>query len=154
MSDQKQGLTQEEHAHADDLAAPKTRVIYEVVRRQGEEELARPMGSLFWSGIAAGVAIMASVIAEGALRQKLPADMPGRLVISDLGYTAGFLIVILGRMQLFTEQTIVTVLPNMAEPEWGKLAVTARLWGIVLVANLLGTAAAAWINLNLHLVNP
>jgi formate/nitrite transporter FocA (FNT family) len=154
MPETKQGLTKQEQAHADDLAAPQTKVIYEVVRRQGEEELARPAGSLFWSGAAAGVAIMASVIAEGALRHKLPADMPGRLVISDLGYSVGFLIVILGRMQLFTEQTIVTVLPNMAAPEWRKLFTTGRLWAIVLVANLLGTSAAAWIDLNFHLTGP
>jgi formate-nitrite transporter family protein len=154
MPKTKQGLTEQEHAHADDLAAPKTKVIYEVVRRQGEEELARPPGSLFWSGTAAGVAIMASVIAEASLRRKLPVDMPGRLAISDLGYSVGFLIVILGRMQLFTEQTIVTVLPNMAAPGWGKLVTTARLWAIVLAANLLGTSAAAWINLHLQLVGP
>jgi formate/nitrite transporter FocA (FNT family) len=154
MREDKQGLTEQERSHADELAAPKTRVIYEVVRRQGEEELARPAGSLFWSGAAGGIAMMASVIAEGALRHKLPADMPGRAAIGDLGYTLGFLIVILGRMQLFTEQTIVTVLPNMAAPGWKKFVTTARLWAIVFVANLLGTAAAAWINLNLHLMGP
>jgi formate/nitrite transporter FocA (FNT family) len=152
MSEDEQGLTEQEQAHAHDLAAPKTRVIYEVVRRQGEEELARPPGSLFWSGAAAGVAIMASVIAEATLRHKLPPDMPGHLVIGDFGYAVGFLIVILGRMQLFTEQTIVTVLPNMAAPGWAKFATTTRLWAIVFVANLLGTAAAAWINLHLHLL--
>ena len=39
---------------------------------QGEDELSRPNSSLFWSGIAAGMTIMASVIAQGVLRQKLP----------------------------------------------------------------------------------
>ncbi len=96
-------------------SAPVT-VLYEVVRRQGEEELSRPAGSLFWSGTAGGVTIMASVIAEGALRHKLPAEIPWREIVSDLGYSLGFLMVILGRMQLFTEQTIVTVLPVMAAP--------------------------------------
>ena len=154
MPDDTSRLTEEEQAHADDLASPKTRVIYEVVRRQGEEELGRPLGSLFWSGIAAGVAIMASVIAEGALLHKLPASLPGREAIGDFGYTAGFLLTILGRMQLFTEQTIVTVLPNMATPRWDKLGRTGLLWTIVFGANLLGAAAAAWIDLDLHLVSP
>jgi formate/nitrite transporter FocA (FNT family) len=149
-----QGLTEDDRDHIDDLAAPKTKVIYEVVRRQGDEELNRPPGSLFWSGIAAGVSMMASVIAEGALLNGLPADAPGRRLIGDLGYTVGFLIVILGRMQLFTEQTIVTVLPNMAKPSWGKFRATARLWGIVLVANLIGTSAAAWIGLHAALTSP
>lgn len=148
----REGLSQPEQQDAEDLAAPKPTVLHEVVRRQGEEELDRPPGSLFWSGLAGGVTIMASVIAEAALRHKLPAGMPGREVISDLGYSLGFLMVILGRMQLFTEQTIVTVLPNMAEPGWRKLALTLRLWLIVFLANTAGTCIAAAMNVHLHLV--
>ena len=128
-------------------------MIYEVVSRQGLEELDRPLGSLFWSGIAGGVAIMASVIAEGALRQHIPADYPLRDLIADLGYTLGFLIVILGRMQLFTEQTIVTMLPIMADPQWSRWRATARLWTIVFAANMAGSFSAAAINVNLHLVS-
>src|SRR5204862_6398815 len=94
----------------EELSAPRSPVIYEVVRQQGNEELCRPNSSLFWSGLAAGITIMASVIAQGALRHKL-SDVPGREVIACFGYSIGFLMVILGRMQLFTEQTIVTVLP-------------------------------------------
>ena len=146
-------LSDDDHDHADELAAPHSRVIYEVVRRQGEDELGRPPGSLFWSGVAGGVTIMASVIAEGALAQKIPAEMPLRSVIVELGYSLGFLMVILGRMQLFTEQTIVSALPVMAAPGWRKLGGTARLWGIVFVANMVGAAAAAAINVHLHLMS-
>ena len=154
MSDGHQsGLTKAEREEAQELAAPRSPVIYEVVRRQGEEELRRPLGSLFWSGIAAGVTIMASVIAEGALRRKLPTGAPWREAVADLGYSLGFLMVILGRMQLFTEQTIVTVLPVMAAPGWRKLGGTARLWAIVFVANMIGACTAAAINVDLHLVS-
>jgi formate-nitrite transporter family protein len=114
MPDKPQGLTHGERQDVEELSAPRSPVIYEVVRQQGEDELRRPDGSLFWSGIAAGLTIMASVIAQGALRQKLP-DAPWREAVSSLGYSVGFLMVILGRMQLFTEQTIVTVLPVMAD---------------------------------------
>lgn len=148
------GISEAERHDVEELAAPPARVIYEVVRRQGDEELARPLGSIFWSGIAGGVTIMVSVIAQGALRHKLPADLPLRDIVSELGYSVGFVMVILGRMQLFTEQTIVTVLPVTAEPSWRKLAVTARLWGIVLAANLIGTLGAAAIIVFVHLVNP
>ncbi len=146
-------MTDAEQEDVGDLAAPRSRVIYEVVRRQGDEELKRPPGSLFWSGLAGGITIMISVIAEAALRQKLPAGMPGREAISELGYSLGFLMVILGRMQLFTEQTIVTVLPIMAAPNWQKLGTTARLWAIVFAANMVGSCVAAAINVNLHLVS-
>jgi formate/nitrite transporter FocA (FNT family) len=142
-----------EQKNLEDLAAPRSRIVYEVVRRQGDEELRRPAGSLFWSGIAGGITIMASVIAEGALLHKLPTDMPLRQVVSNVGYSLGFLMVILGRMQLFTEQTIVTVLPVMVAPSWGKLAVATRLWAIVFAANMIGTCVAAAINLYFHLVS-
>lgn len=146
------GLSEGEQETLNQLAAPRSLVIHEVVRRQGDEELDRPPWSLFWSGIAGGITIMVSVVAEGALRQKLPADLAGRQVIADLGYSLGFVMVILGRMQLFTEQTIVTVLPIMAAPSRRKLFVTARLWAIVLLANMLGTCVAAVIDVKLHLV--
>jgi formate-nitrite transporter family protein len=148
-----EGLTHAERQDVEELSAPRSPVIYEVVRQQGEDELSRPASSLFWSGIAAGLTIMASVIAQGALRQKLP-DAPWREVVSGIGYSVGFLMVILGRMQLFTEQTIVTVLPVMAAPGWPKLWGMARLWTIVFVANMIGTFAAAAVNAKLRLVSP
>jgi formate/nitrite transporter FocA (FNT family) len=153
MTPERSGITEVEKESVEELAAPRTRVIYEVVSRQGEEELGRPAGSLFWSGIAGGVTIMASVIAEGAIRLKLPPDAPMRELISDAGYSLGFLMVILARMQLFTEQTIVTVLPVMAEPTLTKLLNTARLWLIVFSANMIGAGLAAAIDVHLGLVS-
>ena len=152
--DRQDGMTEVERHEVDDLAAPRARIIYEVIRRQGDAELDRPTGSLFWSGLAGGITIMASVIAEGALRHKLPPGLTLREVIAELGYTLGFLMVILGRLQLFTEQTIVTVLPNMARPSWHKLGVTARLWAVVFAANMMGTCAAAAIITYGHLTSP
>jgi formate/nitrite transporter FocA (FNT family) len=146
------GLTRSEQAEVEERAAPRTPVLYEVVRRGGEEELRRPAASLFWSGVAGGITIMASVIAEAALHRKLPDGAPWREAVADLGYSLGFLMVILGRMQLFTEQTITAVLPFMAEPTLAALRRTARLWGIVLMANLVGAAAAAAMNVHLGLM--
>ncbi len=145
-------LTKAERENVKELAAPRAPVIYEVVRQQGDEELRRPPGSLFWSGIAGGVTIMASVIAEGALYNKLPSDVPWRDAVAEIGYSLGFIMVILGRMQLFTEQTIVTVLPVMTRPSWEGLGKTAQLWAIVFIANMLGACAAAAINVKFHLM--
>ncbi|WP_298961764.1 formate/nitrite transporter family protein [uncultured Methylobacterium sp.] len=155
MADQEPGRRNEtERGEIEDLSAPRSAVVHEVVRKQGEEELRRPNSSLFWSSAAAGIAITASVIAEGALHHKLPADMLAKVVIADLGYTVGFLIVILGRLQLFTEQTIVTVLPLAVQPSLHKLAETGRLWAIVFAGNLIGTCAAAAILTFCHLTSP
>ncbi|WP_037547384.1 formate/nitrite transporter family protein [Stappia stellulata] len=118
------------------------RLIYEVIRRDGDEELSRPALSLVWSGLAAGILMSLSVVAQAVLHLHLP-DVTWAPIIESAGYSIGFLIVILGRMQLFTENTITTVLPVISRRSMWCLKRTSRLWIIVLTANLLGTAAAA-----------
>ncbi len=126
-------------ADIDDLKAADAKDIHRAVIEEGEKELDRPIASLFFSGLAAGMAISASLIAEGALYEGLP-DTPWRHLVVALGYPIGFLLVILGRMQLFTESTITAMLPLVAKPSRWALGRTLRLWGVVLVANLIGTA--------------
>ncbi len=130
------------HSDNDDLKAADAKDLHRTVREEGEEELRRPALSLFWSGLAAGVAISVSLVTEAALHAALP-DMPWRELVVGLGYPVGFLVVILGRMQLFTESTITAMLPLVTRPSGWALTRTLRLWGIVLGANLLGTMIAA-----------
>lgn len=118
------------------------KLIYEVIRREGEEELARTKRSLVWSGIAAGMLISLSVLGEAIFRTYLPGG-PVSYLIENLGYSLGFLAVIMGRMQLFTENTITTVLPVVHARTWHALDRMLRLWGIVLAANVVGAFAAA-----------
>lgn len=126
----------------DDLKAANARELHRAVTEEGEAEMARPLRSLFWSGLAAGITISASLLAEGSLRARL-SDTPARELIVAMGYPVGFLLVILGRMQLFTESTITAMLPLVARPSTDALWRTLRLWGIVLGANLVGSSLAA-----------
>ena len=99
------------------LPAP---LIYEIVRRMGEEEMERPATSLWWSGVAAGLSISFSLLAQAVLRAHLP-DTSWRPLLTSLGYPVGFLIVVLARQQLFTENTITPVLPSQPisqQPIW------------------------------------
>lgn len=112
---------------------------YSIIRREGEEELKRPMISLWWSGVAAGIGVSTSVLVEGIIRSSLGSEHPYLTLLEGLGYTFGFVLVILGRLQLFTENTITVVLPVLARPTRTIFSRTARLWGIVLGANLCGT---------------
>ncbi|MCU9850225.1 formate/nitrite transporter family protein [Defluviimonas sp. WL0024] len=116
--------------------------IYEVVRRYGDEELARSNSSLVWSGIAAGLLMSLSLLGEAILRTYLP-DAQWRHLVENLGYSFGFIAVILGRMQLFTENTLTTILPLMAKPTPRMAGNVLRLWSIVLGANVAGTFVAA-----------
>ena len=134
--------TEEEADRVERNTTPRTPVIYETVRRSGEDEMARPPASLWWSGLAAGLSISFSLFAEAVLHAHLPAA-PWRELVVALGYPIGFMIVILGRQQLFTENTITVVLPVIAKFSFLRLGIAGRLWAIVLVANLCGTLFAA-----------
>lgn len=138
-SQEEQAEEEESVSEASRLSA---RLIYEVVRRDGEDELTRPTSSLIFSGLAAGILIAFSMIGQAVLRAGLP-DTEWRLLVDSLGYSFGFLLVILGRMQLFTENTITTVLPLMGKPCRAYFYWVLRLWAIVLAANLVGAFIAA-----------
>jgi formate/nitrite transporter FocA (FNT family) len=117
-------------------------VIYEVVRRLGEEEMERPVTSLWWSGVAAGLSISFSLLSQAILTTHLPEASWQPLVVS-FGYCVGFIMAVLSRQQLFTESTITAVLPVAADVTWDNVLRMARLWAIVLAANLAGTLFAA-----------
>ena len=112
--DTPKGITEREVEDVEELSTPRTPVIYEVVRRLGDEEMERPAISLWWSGVAAGLSISFSLLAQAILQSHLP-DAPWRPLVSGFGYSVGFLMVVLGRQQLFTESTITAVLPVLKD---------------------------------------
>ncbi|EXJ16067.1 putative transporter [Imhoffiella purpurea] len=118
--------------------------VFEIVRREGVEELSRPVNSLFWSGIAAGLALSLSVYCTAFIHQALQ-ESQLRSLLEGLGYSVGFVIVILGRLQLFTENTITVVLPVLTDLNRFKIQRTLRLWGVVFAANMIGTSASALV---------
>jgi formate/nitrite transporter FocA (FNT family) len=133
-----------EHREAGERSAPSGRIVYKAILKEGEEELARPSSALFWSGLAAGLSMGFSMIAEGLLHAHLP-DAPWRPLVAKFGYSVGFLIVILGRQQLFTENTLTPILPLLQWKPGATLANVSRLWAVVLVANLLGALLVALV---------
>ena len=136
-------LTEEEIEKARQETPLNADITFEVIRRRGEEELARPMAALFFSGLAAGLSMGFSLLAEGLLHTYLP-DAGWTPLVSKLGYSVGFLMVILGSQQLFTENTLTAIIPLLARRSREALLRVAQLWGVVLVANLLGALIFAW----------
>lgn len=137
-------LTEREKEEAEQRTSVKAHVVHEAVRRDGDAEFERSSSALATSGLAAGLSMSFSFIAEGLLRRYLP-DAPWRPLVSKLGYSFGFLIVIVARQQLFTENTLTAVLPVLARRNWLSLLRMLRLWTIVLVANLVGAHIMAWV---------
>ncbi|HJQ27517.1 MAG TPA: formate/nitrite transporter family protein [Blastocatellia bacterium] len=137
-------LDEREEQKANQHVSASAQVIHEVIRRQGEDELSRTASGLAWSGLAAGLSMGFSLIAEGLLHTYLP-DTPWKPLLTKLGYSVGFLIVIIGRQQLFTENTLTPIIPLLARRDTKTFRSVARLWGVVFAANMVGTLAIAWV---------
>lgn len=112
----------------EDRLPSRAMAIHEHIRQDGEKELERDAMALLWSAIAAGLSMGASLLAKGIFHVQLE-GVPGGFLIENLGYTFGFVIVIMARQQLFTENTVTAVLPVMQSPTWGNFGLLMRLWG-------------------------
>ena len=108
---------------------------------EGLNQLERPASGLLLSAVSAGLDIgfgpflMAVVLTlVGGSWSKPPTE----LLIANV-YAVGFIIVILGRSELFTEHTSLAFLPVLD----GRASVRAlgQLWGLVYVGNLVGAVA-------------
>jgi len=127
--------------------------VHEQIRMEGEKELERDGLALMWSAIAAGLSISASLVTKAILHEQLE-DTPARFFLENLGYTVGFIIVIMARQQLFTENTVTAVLPVMHKPTLKNFGILFRLWGVVLAGNLIGAACASLAFISLPLFEP
>jgi formate/nitrite transporter FocA (FNT family) len=144
------GMSAEE---VEERKSPTGDLIYEVVFDEGEEELKRRTPALAWDGLAAGMSMGFSFLGAALLRAFLP-DAPWTPLVSSFGYTLGFLIVILGRQQLFTENTLTVVLPLLRRRDAHTLGNVVRLWGTVLAANVVGAVAFAAVLALTDVVQP
>lgn len=127
----------------EDRLPSRAMAIHEHIRQEGEKEMERDAMALLWSAIAAGLSMGASLVAKGIFHVELD-GVPGGYLLENLGYTFGFIIVIMARQQLFTENTVTAVLPVMQNLTLGNVGLLMRLWGVVLLGNLIGTGLAAW----------
>ncbi|HZD04771.1 MAG TPA: formate/nitrite transporter family protein, partial [Longimicrobiales bacterium] len=125
---------------------------------QGLHELERPPVGLFLSGLSAGLDIGFSVFFMAVLLSLMGGDLADPLtrILLANAYPIGFVFVIVGRSELFTEHTALAVFPVLGgRAGLGRLA---RLWGIVYVSNLIGAAAfaamAVWVGPPLGVVSP
>ena len=127
----------------EDRLPSRAMAIHEHIRQDGEKEMERDAMALLWSAIAAGLSMGASLLAKGIFHVQLE-GVPGGFLLENLGYTFGFIIVIMARQQLFTENTVTAVLPVMQNPTLGNFGLLMRLWSVVLLGNIIGTGVAAW----------
>jgi formate/nitrite transporter FocA (FNT family) len=142
-----ENLEPNEQERVADFEPLRGKEIHEILRMEGESELERALGPLIWTGLAAGLSMGFSFATQALLHAGLP-DTPWRHLIAALGYSVGFVIIILGRQQLYTESTLTAVLPLLTKRDLPTARTTLRLWAAVLAANIVGTwlfaSALAW----------
>lgn len=146
-------LTEKQNEEAEERTSVSAIVVHEAIRKDGDEELQRSASALAWSGLAAGLLMGFSFVAEGLLRSHLP-DTEWRPLVVNLGYPLGFLMVIIGRQQLFTENTLTAIIPLLARRNWVTFLAVLRLWAIVLATNLLGAHIFAWVIAHSQVLRP
>jgi formate-nitrite transporter family protein len=131
-----------EEEKIEERSAVGPHVVHEAIRRQGQEALERTAGAAAFSGIAAGLSMGLSLLGEALLHAHLP-DTEWRPAVSKLGYTLGFVIVIMARQLLFTENTLPPVLHLLDRRDGKTWRAIMRLWAVVLSANLVGAGLFA-----------
>jgi formate/nitrite transporter FocA (FNT family) len=125
---------------------------------QGLTELERPAHGLALSGLSAGLDIGFSVLLMATFLTVAGPDASD--LVREAGrsalYSVGFILVILGRSELFTEHTTLAAFPVLAGR--APLRRLGRLWGIVYAANVVGASAfallAAWLGPALGICAP
>src|SRR5436305_5897587 len=146
-------LTPKQREEAEDRTSASALVIHEAIRLDGDEELHRSISALAWSGLAAGMSMGFSFVGQALLQSHLP-DTPWRPLLTALGYPLGFLIVIIGRQQLFTENTLTAIIPLLARRDLVTFLKVLRLWTVVLLANMVGAHLFAWVVGNTPMFQP
>jgi formate/nitrite transporter FocA (FNT family) len=111
--------------------------------REGLDALERTAPALFVSALSGGLDVGFSVFLMAVIQTEAPGRLPAPIVsllVANM-YSVGFIFVILGRSELFTEQTSLAVLPVLRGR--ASIRALARLWAIVYIANLIGAAVFA-----------
>ncbi len=122
--------------------------VHEILDQLSEDGLrqhSRPSWSLFLSALAAGLEIGFSILLMGVLFSLFENRIsePAMHMLLAVSYPLGFLFVIIGREELFTEQTTIAVIPVLSRKKGFKSLF--RLWAIVFSGNLIGCFIFSYI---------
>jgi formate/nitrite transporter FocA (FNT family) len=126
--------------------------IHENVLRPAEQEIRRPAAALLLSALAAGLVIGFSCLAAAFAAHVAPE--PYKHAAASAAYPLGFIFVIIARSELFTENTLVPVVPLLERRNLETLRLLARIWVLLLVGNLMGTVLFAAALAHSELLRP
>ncbi|UPW00491.1 formate/nitrite transporter family protein [Halorussus gelatinilyticus] len=122
--------------------------IHQRLLASAEEAIDSTTRELFFSGLTAGFAIVLTFIgyAVGS------ANFPNNHFLATVLYPIGFLYIILGRYELYTENTLPPV--KLVLTRLASLPLLLRMWTVVLTANIVGAAIGAFVLANTQVLSP
>lgn len=115
-----------------------SRNVLDTILEGALHEMNRERSGLLLSGLSAGLDIGFGPLMMAVVLTLSPAgfgDLTTELLLASV-YSIGFMFVILGRSELFTEHTTLAVIPVLDGQ--ASLRDLGRLWGLVYVGNLVG----------------
>lgn len=116
--------------------------IFEQVAVSARDELKRSSTGLMFSGLAGGISMGLTGLAV-ALALSYLGDSPTAQFVAFFFYPVGFIVVIIGRAQLFTENTLYPVVLILDERK--HVLNTLRLWSVVFASNVAGAVFVGWL---------
>jgi formate/nitrite transporter FocA (FNT family) len=116
--------------------------ILDAVLENARDELSRSTVGLLFSGFAGGLSMGLTGLAV-ALAISYLGNGPVQEFISFCFYPIGFIVVVIGRAQLFTENTLFPVVLILEERK--HVLNTLRLWAAVFVSNVAGAVFFGWL---------
>ena len=125
--------------------------IYSAAVRIGEDELKRSSTGLALSGLAAGLGMGLTGLGSAAILAET-GNGAAHYLLANLLYPLGFIVVIVGRAQLFTENTLFPVVLVLDRRR--HLGNTLRLWTVVFIANVVGALLFAVLVIKTGAVSP
>jgi formate/nitrite transporter FocA (FNT family) len=127
-------------AESTDALIPEPDTIYERTKTEGRRRLTRPVLEEISTALAAGFDIAAGVVAMALLvhftERHFGRDVAH--VIGSLGFGIGFVFLVVGRGELFTENFLVPIAGLDHDDERSSWRNLLKLWTISPVANVLG----------------
>jgi formate/nitrite transporter FocA (FNT family) len=125
--------------------------IFEKVEDNAHDELRRSPHALAFSGLAGGLTMGLTGLGVAAAISAL-GNVPGRDFIAYMLYPIGFIAVIIGRAQLFTENTLYPVALILSEHR--HIGDTVRLWSVVFICNVAGAILFAALVIKTSALRP
>lgn len=115
--------------------------IFQRITATAYEETNESTRLLFFDGLAAGLVITLCFFSRAIVTAAVPTG-PADLLASVV-YPIGFVFIVLGRGQLYTENTLTPV--TLVLTRITSVPTLFRVWGIVLFANVLGALVGAYL---------